>query len=273
MNQNVLDAMVHWIKERDVVRMNKEAGKPKPWTDDPILQQFRFCNVRREDDHVTKWFKRHWRHPNFWGHRNFIPAIMLGRTINWPATLEEVGFPLKWDPERIKVILDARMKRGDKVYTGAYMITAGPTGVSKNDWVLGNAESYFKNPPKIDPTSIRKSWEVIMANKYPCVGPFIAAQVIADLKQTDHLNKAADWWDWAAVGPGSMRGLNRLHERPLGFHIPQDHGLAEMRHVKAYLGLEWLCLQDVQNCLCELDKYMRVKLGQGKPRSGYNGRK
>jgi hypothetical protein len=30
-------------------------------------------------------------------------------------------------------------------------------------------------------------------------------------------------------------------------------------------------LQDVQNCLCEFDKYERVKYGQGKPRSSYPG--
>jgi hypothetical protein len=29
--------------------------------------------------------------------------------------------------------------------------------------------------------------------------------------------------------------------------------------------------QDVQNCLCEFDKYERVRLGEGKPRSTYPG--
>jgi hypothetical protein len=270
MREDVLQALSYWIREREEIREAK-AFKPKPWTNDPILQNYKFCNVHREDDHVTKWFALNWRHPKYWDEPNFIAAIMLGRTINWPDTLSAIGFPVEWKPWEIKAVMDKMMSRGQKVYTGAYMITAGPTGVSKNDWVLGNAKSYFENPPKLDPNSIQKSWETIIGNKYPCVGPFIAGQIIADLKHTRHLRSADDWWNWAAVGPGSMRGLNRIHGRPITFKVRQEAGLAELIAVRKALDLN-LCLQDVQNCLCELDKYLRVKNGEGLPRSGYNGR-
>ena len=30
--------------------------------------------------------------------------------------------------------------------------------------------------------------------------------------------------------------------------------------------------QDLQNCLCEFDKYERTRLGEGRPRSTYPGR-
>jgi hypothetical protein len=32
------------------------------------------------------------------------------------------------------------------------------------------------------------------------------------------------------------------------------------------IGVGRLCAQDLQNCLCELDKYERVRLGEGKPK-------
>jgi hypothetical protein len=32
------------------------------------------------------------------------------------------------------------------------------------------------------------------------------------------------------------------------------------------IGVGQLCAQDLQNCLCEFDKYERVRLGQGKPK-------
>lgn len=272
MNNEVLDAMVHWMGEREQIRKLKEQGAPKPWTADPILRSFKFCNVHREDDFVTRWFALNWRGPKYWEEPNFIAAMILGRTVNWPQTLERLGFPHVWERDKFIHILDGLMVTQGKVWTGAYMITAGPTGVRKSEWVCSNADSYFHSPPKLDPTSIRKSWEIIIANGYPCVGPFIAGQVIADLKQTPHLARAEDWWDWAAVGPGSTRGLNRIYNRPLGTHIHQKVALAEMLAVrKEVMGSERICLQDLQNCLCELDKYMRVKLGQGKPRSGYNG--
>jgi len=271
LNVDLLRDMQHWMSERDKIRALKEGGAPKPWTKDMILRSFKFCNVRREDDKVTRWFASNWRRPELWSQRNFVPAIILGRTINWPETLEEVDFPYNWSSEEVLALLDKRQARGDKVYTGAYMITAGPTGVRKNAFVVKNAESYFFSPPKLDPLSLENSWKEL--RQYPCVGPFIAGQIIADLKQTSHLREAKDWWNWAALGPGSTRGLNRLYERSLTATTNQEQGLAEMREIASHVkNWGWLlCLQDVQNCLCEFDKYERVKFGQGKPRSSYPG--
>ena len=261
----------YWVREREEVRILKDSHVRKPWTDDPILQSYKFCNVRREDDRVTKWMRVNWRHERYWDHPNFVPAMIFARTINWPMTLAELDFPHTWDPDRYLAVMDEIQAAGKKVYTGAYMITAGPTGIRKNAWVIGNAESYFKNPPMLPEASIQKSWESIICHRYPCVGPFIAGQVIADLKHTNILAGADDWMTWAAVGPGSARGLNRIHGRELAFNVGQEQGLKEMRNVRVSAKLEHLCLQDVQNTLCEYDKYMRVKLGQGKPRSGYPG--
>ena len=269
----LLEVMKYWMAEREKIKLAKESGITKPWTMDPILQHFKFCNVRREDDRVTRWFAANWRNEFYWDSPNFIPAMILGRTINWPMTLGHLGFPHKWDYDVMLSKLDEIQGKGEKVYTGAYMITAGPPGVRKNEWVLGNADSYFTNIPVVDPKSIRRSWECLIEAKYPCVGPFIAGQVIADLKQTKHLKEATDWYTWAAIGPGSARGLNRLWGRDLNYSLSQNQGLFEMREVRQTLRREDLCLQDIQNCLCEFDKYMRVKLGQGKPRAGYQGTK
>lgn len=268
LNLGILEILQYWIEERESIRIKKEVEqRPKPWTTDPILQRFRFCNVRREDDKVTRWFKEHWRNERYWDEENFIAAIMLGRTINWPDTLAHLGFPHVWDSEKYLLSLDSLQATRAKIYTGAYMITAGPPGVRKNLWVLGNAETYFQHPPEMMDT-LEQSWKNVQA--YPCVGPFIAGQVIADLKQTKRLKHASDWKTWAALGPGSMRGLNRLHDREVGKDIPQDQGLEEMKQIAVHLPPD-LCLQDVQNCLCEFDKYRRVQLGQGKPRSSYPG--
>lgn len=265
------DLMQYWIKEREAIRLKKDGNNPKPWSKDPIFQTYKFCNVRREDDRVTKWMAENWRSPKYWNELNFVPAMIFARTINWPDTLTKLEFPHKWEPDRVIKIMDEIQAKGGKVYTGAYMITAGPTGVRKNEWVVGNAKSYFVRPPLLDPKSIQRSWEGIIRNGYPCVGPFIAGQVIADLKQTTHLMDAEDWWTWAALGPGSTRGLNRLHGRRVNMSLTQEQGLKEMQEVRKVLQLEWLCLQDVQNCLCEFDKYVRVMAGEGKPRAGYAG--
>ena len=272
MNLDVLRTLKYWVAERESIRIKKAQMLPKPWTEDAILQNFRFCNVRREDDTVTKWLAANWRDEPNWSKPNFIAASILARTINWPPTLSHIGFPDQWSSQEYCAKLDEYQAKNGKTYTAAYFITAGPTGVRKNLWVTNNANSYFYRPPLLDPYSLENSWKALIDGGYPCVGPFIAGQVIADLKYTSHLMKAKDWMSWAPIGPGSMRGLNRLYERNLKTKIAQPQALEEMTEVAYHLS-EWeLHLQDVQNCLCELDKYERVFWGQGKPKSGYAGR-
>ena len=53
--------LFYWVAERERIRVRKESGQPFPWTDDPILATYRFCNVRREDDRVTIWVRTHRR--------------------------------------------------------------------------------------------------------------------------------------------------------------------------------------------------------------------
>ena len=48
-------------REREQIRRRRLAGNPPPWTADPVLQRWRICNVRREDDRTTMWFREHVR--------------------------------------------------------------------------------------------------------------------------------------------------------------------------------------------------------------------
>lgn len=98
--------------------------------------------------------------------------------------------------------------------------------------------------------------------------------MVADVKHTPMLRRAKDWWGWAAPGPGSIRGLNRLR----GYSIAKMW--KQSAFVSALIGLRQelkryapvaaeLCLQDLQNCLCEFDKWERVLHGEGTPRARY----
>ena len=123
---------VAFIKERHAIYLRRQAGQPKPWTDDPILQRYRFCNVYRELDTVTIWIRQNWREP-FTEHRNLWFAMAMARAINWPDTLEEIGFPERWDPTVISNVMVARKARGEKVYTGAYMLRSDKEHADKAD--------------------------------------------------------------------------------------------------------------------------------------------
>ena len=85
--------------------------------------------------------------------------MAVARQINWPETLEEIGFPEEWEPERVKKIMQDRMDRGEKVYTGAYMLTGTLGGTKVEQTVDKILTPLYNNPPEIIWDSLEKTWK------------------------------------------------------------------------------------------------------------------
>jgi hypothetical protein len=275
-----LGRLIYWIQERETIRIKKEAGVNKPWTLDPILQSYRFCNVRRMDDKVSRWLLDNWYTPNI-DHPNILVACTLARQLNNPKSLADVGFPRVWNPRQVEAKLNKRAKDGLKNFSGAYMIT-GTLGGTKIEQVVWKVVDPIHKPSskdvariKIDRSSMEKTVEMLI----PCAGfsTFIAGQVTADLRWAT----IGSWQDkdrWAPIGPGSRRGMNRL----LGKEV-----MAPMKQAEFTQHLGWLIdelhkvlpgriterleAHDYQNCLCEFDKYTRTLFGEGRPKQKYPG--
>jgi hypothetical protein len=289
-----LSTLLYWVRERESIRVRKERGDPFPWTDDPILRDWRFCNVRREDDYVTKWIDQNIRrrfadHPHLW----FMMCI--ARMINWPDTLDELigtsGWPdhPQFGCDALGTILGQRAARGDKVFTGAYLIPpASGQWQTKGQGVatvtLGNLwrdrallTDRFKPTvthwiDKIPRTNkLRLAHEVL--SRYEGWGPFLAYQVVVDMRFCPWLlANASDVSTWVVAGPGTRRGLNRVYGRGVHESLSQNQALDEMLPIFERCERETgvvIDLSDVPNILCETDKYCRVALGQGTPRARY----
>lgn len=268
-----------FIKARHAIHTAREKGRPKPWTDDPILQRYRFCNICREWDTVTQWVSANITQPNA-DHGDLWFVLFMARIFNWPPTLDQLGFPLPWGvpmQRRIKKIVEARIARGDKVWTGAYMVSTNGHRKIKHDYFL---EDVFPQAwamravvrPRVGDTLESFSQRLLAVNG---MAHFMVGQVIADLKYVEPLRSAPDWLTWCVPGPGSKRGLNRVLGRELmaPWKVPAFQvQMAELQKVLNYKTKDGpLHAQDIQNCLCEFDKYERVRLGQGRPRSTYSG--
>ena len=267
------DELIYWVTEREEIRLKKEAGEPRPWTNDPILAAYRFCNVNRDDDTVTRWIHTNWSIPHF-KHQGLAFALTVARMVNLPSTLEALGYPLYWDRNHFINTIRELKADGAKVWTSAYMITGGYSeGGEDKETIIARVLDQVNEKLLSRPVHYKDTLAVAADRvKSPGIGTFLSAQVVADLKRTPQLWDAPDWMTWCGVGPGSTIGLNILYDRPLTAALGANQFIREVNEVRERIRVETglnLCAQNTQNCLCEFNKYYRTKHLVYRPKSGY----
>lgn len=309
-----LSDIAAFMKRRHDIYLDRKAGKPGPWTADPILNQGRFCNIFRELDTVTIWVDKHIRQP-YANHEHLWFMLAIARYINWPDTLAELIQTKQWpdnpdfEPSWLTTALEHRAVRGDKVYTGAYMIRAESDQTkpwyswSKHRYIaeivlgrLWEDRAEWKHLLETQPGVLRsfnrleQVWAKFQEPRYIGWGPFMAYEVVTDLRHTRYLKHAPDIYTWANAGPGAIRGLNRLFGRDLGAKPKPEQTNREMFELMKELNdldepgfnatFGEPCdvnprfeMRDIEHTLCEHDKYQRVANGEGKMRSKYDWRK
>jgi hypothetical protein len=268
-----LELLVHWIREREYVRVAKEFGRPKPWTSDALLRDYRWCNVRRMDDRVSRELFERWYPRNLSPWKGLdLTLALFARLFNWPEALDEITGHL----DGARVTLTQRAERGEKVFTGAYVVPGVP-GKNKVDSILDLIGDIAAHDLDVLQPTMRGTWQQLI--RFNGMGSFLAGQVVADLA---HLPSGRAWPDaatWAPIGPGSARGINRLRG------IQKDKAVSQEQFEQLLPGVIealrpritgiWddrkLQAMDVQNCLCEFDKYRRLTLSEGKVRARYDG--
>lgn len=284
------------MNERHSIYLNKEAGNPWPWTNDSILQKYKFTNPFRQNDAVTKVLTTEITTPHYNAEPDLLFAnIATFRMFNWPATYRNLGgWRTTWSEVRAKKILNKQKAQGRKIFTGAYIITNAGSKSSKVDYICESITPLWKNRKTITKKIMSgNSLQVASAylQSYPAIGRFIAYELVTDLRHTPILNTAEDIGSWANPGPGAKRGLNRIHGRHLKFTQPDDKFIEEMRTLLSLANVEItdelstgspgqlscithnythaIEMRDIEHSLCEFDKYLRVKNGEGRPRSLY----
>jgi len=267
-----LETLRYWIKERELIRSKRERGDPKPWTTDPILQKYRFCNVHREDDRVTRWIRQSWG--GWVDHPNYTLGMAIARFFNWPDTLDELGFPLVWDPTVALKKVQNRAARGEKVWSSAYIVSTNGVDMLKSPYII----KYVLDPiakaayRPLEGDTLSKVSGVLL-NFYG-VSNFLAGQIVADLKNTKGhpLTRALDLKTWCISGPGSLRGMNRCMGQRLNRSIRELEFRTRVNILRECVkNVADVDAQDMQNCLCEFDKYVRASSGEGRPRQNYPG--
>jgi len=281
----------HWMNERHAIYVRRDAGLPRPWTKDAILDKYKFTNVYRQFDHVTLCWRNWlaWHLSSSTSSAEQLLNLVVFRTFNHPQTAYNIGWLKAWNAttrRKIIRVTDKMRDRGEQIFTGAYIVpnlgrveskvviqleVIDPI-LSKRDWLANEIRCW---------NSMEFAWEQL--TRYKGMGPFLAYELVCDMRYMHPLLRdPPDRLTWANPGPGARRGLNRYHGRLTTKHSPRAQLIEEMhallmqapKHLKpsVFGGYPELEMREIEHSLCEYDKYMRVLTGDGRPRSLFKPR-
>lgn len=275
-----------WIWRRRIVQC-----LPPPWTDDPILRSERFTNVYRELDPGTVYVIEHVLEIDA-PRPDIVFNVMLYRLVGRSDTHAALGFQslATFDPYHMERTLKDIRNNGNAPFTAAYMVSAyasmGSSDKIENiarlfSTLHAGFDGFFA---RVDSCASAAEVHATLGSVYG-FGNFLAYQVLVDLLYPLRayggkgvLPFSHD--DWASPGPGAQRGITMLLRpdvsRP---HLEVMRWLRDCQHAEfTRLGLDFPYLEDaagnrvaislanIQNCLCEFHKYVKISTGTGRGR-------
>jgi len=252
-------------------------------TDDPILQQFRFTNCYRACDRVSQYLIKHIvnttsyvssRDGVTWDmdSADILFRVFLFKTFNKIDTWEylEHRHPvhlLVWDPfipGWISRTLRARVKAGHTLYAPAFRQPIGRTSYGYEEKFENHIEMIryvMEHRQAIFECRSLESLYLTLC-EVPMLGPFLAMQFATDLNYTNLFDFSEN--DFIMPGPGALRGSTKVFPRSEWKNY--DAARENIRYLvdiqeNALFPIipgHRLSLMDVQNMLCEFDKYCRI---------------
>src|SRR6266536_4124360 len=272
----VYDTYWTFASERQAIFHRRVRGEPWPWTEDPILKRFKFCNVYRASDRVSQYLIQRvinelWAR-DLPAEDAFLRVILFrlfSKEQTWEALEEKTGGlrAATLDIQRLGDLLE-EIRRQQPIYTGAFILPGhdvyGHPAKHRNHLAL--VEHMFRpgglGSQLARARSLEGVYQALLA--WPMIGPFLAYQLSIDLNYTDHLAFSED--DFTAPGPCALRGLKKVLS-DFGTLKPQQLIMRMVdRQEEEFerLGIRFqdlfgrrLPAIDCQGLFCEVDKYSR----------------
>jgi len=255
--------------------MKRVHAETSPWTDDPILNKFKFTNAYRASDRVSQYLIKNVIYSSVEREEDILFRILLFKTFNkigtWKYLSEKLG-EISYTSYRRKNYSEALNElycSGNTLYSGAYIMASGKTEFG-NDRKFENhldlIELIMKSglSNKISNCdSLKELYEVLLM--YPTIGTFLAYQYAIDINYSELCN--FDEMEFVVAGPGAKSGIKKCFKN-VGTYSESDiirymadnqEKEFEIRGLNFdYLWGRKLQLIDCQNLFCETDKYARV---------------
>jgi hypothetical protein len=265
-----LEDFAYWINERHQIYLRKQKGDPKPWSDDPIFQQWKFTNVYRQLDTGTIWLTDMLKTKST--PELIVFNVIWYRLFNWWEHARDLGFVNCY--EAVENYITECHKSHKKIFTSSHYQASYAIQQPEGAWFhyLRACKEAWNQRSFIAGLSYFDSMKVLFhkLKQIYLIGDFFAYEIVCDLRFA--LNLELDKLTWANVGPGAERGLKRLGmlskltSMRLLFDTAKDY-------LKPHVfECEWpFEFREIEHSLCEFDKYQRIKTGVGHPRQRYPG--
>lgn len=279
---------LYWICERMNIFWRKYKGEPAPWTEDEILNNFKFTNVYRCLDRVSQYLIRR----VIYNGKQYEPEDMFFRILlfkhfnkceTWDLLEKEFGdITYETGFENIAKFLDEKIKEGVSIYGDAYIIGcffypfpeyAYIKHLSKHrahfriwdDEIFQNGHLY----DFLEAQSLEDLYTTF--RKMRIHGDFTAQQFAIDMNYSPLFNFSEN--DFVITGPGSLKGISWIFDgaKTKGFdNVGAIHWISEHFEEKMYefckeTGMKWNplpweqvpTLTNLQNTLCECSKFAK----------------
>lgn len=288
-NPEVLEIFKYYVAERYNMHMLKDIqGKQFPWTEDVILSMYRFTNIRREQDKNSRYLLTKMKANGNNLNLNMLCNILLFRLFNKIETMEYLGGWVdfvNYDEDKVRKQLSS-VPEGYVYFTNAYLSSGMKKEFNKyfpeekmRVMNIPNVIHKFREQLADDIIWSESPHDIIDAFKrIKGISDFLAYQLFVDLTYLDNFPWSEN--EFVMSGPGCSLGLSYLFKDNGGL---TDEELLFWLRDNCPITPEWckehmtdlseedryMNVMSLENCMCELGKYMKTKLGVGRPRSRY----
>ena len=306
LNKKNFEYFMHFLDERFRIHVRKDViKKPAPWTSDKVLSEYKFTNVFREDDRVTKELLHMVSYNPDLTLEEKVVNTFLFRLWNNPRTFSLFGGPFKADTMYNTKKLKAKARpvyhkiceqepnylwfssaynQGGTKRACQYSESNG-RGVYEQDIPLRifHICSWMKDLAIYERLMAAKNqqeaYEIILSLRG--LAKFLAYQVFVDLTYIDEFPFSEN--EFTIAGPGCRKGIDLVFEDKDKMSYEEclfwlrDYLKSEekFRAINTYFKKhdKEINVMSLENCMCEISKYIRTAEGTGRPRCHYKPRK
>lgn len=302
-NIKLLD-FYNFIYDRQLVWYKRTILKqPYPWTDDPILKTYKFCNTYRELDKGTMYLIEAIINNKRIPLGSKLLNCMIYRRFNLPGFFEWIDGPILekgfFPFDNLIFKLEKRKAKGLNLFNDAYIVSQTPYDRKigrKEKFVqqlcifrdLMNKSEYTRLSLDIITSRNLKNVHSILKDRVFGMGDFLAYQTVTDLTYFPEFKGKWDINSFVAMGPGSKPGVELIYNtRPIDYaerchelwrcqdfwfdklkkETSRDWNKIKFR--KPYFKSEYLSLSNIQNCLCEFRKMVMLQRDPNKRKRYY----